>query len=260
MIRLAKFAAAAALLGLAATQANAETIRFAVTSEPYPPFTSKNPDGKWVGFEIDFIDALCAHIQGAKCELKETAWDGLIPALQAKKFDAIVASMTITDERKKVIAFSIPYYMTPAALIGPKDQKFSTDPASLKGKTIGVQTATIHANYAQNKLKEADVKLYATQDEADSDLAAGRIDAVIADAAVLDDFLKTDAAKNLERKGVFPKGDPIWGEGAGVGMRKSDTKLIKQVNDAIRAIYKDGTFEKMEKKYFTYDIGTPPKN
>jgi polar amino acid transport system substrate-binding protein len=261
MLRLAKCAAAVMLFGLAATQANAETIRFSVTSEPYAPFTYKNPAGKWVGFEIDFINALVAHIPGAKLDLKETAWDGLIPALQAKKFDAIVASMSITDEREKVIAFSLPYYQTPAALIGPKDQKFSTDTASLKGKTVGVQTATIHANYAEKALKDVvTLKLYNTQDEANADLAAGRLDAVIADAPVLDEFLKGDSAKSLELKGTFPLGDPIWGNGAGVGMRKGDTKLIKQINDGIRALYKDGTFAKMEKKYFTYEIGTPPKD
>jgi polar amino acid transport system substrate-binding protein len=261
MKKLLMLAAATVLATAAAVQASAETIRFAITSEPYAPFTYKNAAGKWQGFEIDFINALCAHIKGAKCSLVEQAWDGLIPALQARKFDAIVASMTITPEREKVIAFSLPYYLTPAAIIGPKDQKFSADPATLKGKTIGVQTGTTHADYAEKVLGNSiTLKRYGTIDEADSDLAAGRLDAVIADGPILDEFLKTDAAKNVELKGVFPKDDPIWGPGMGVGMRKGDTKLRTEINDAIRAIYKDGTFAKLEKPYFTYDIGTPPKD
>jgi polar amino acid transport system substrate-binding protein len=166
--------------------------------------------------------------------------------------------MSITAEREKTIAFSIPYYNTPAAIAARKDSSIGITAASIKGKTIGVQTATIHQNFATKYFSDiATIKIYNTQDEANSDLAAGRIDATIADSAALEPFIKEN--KDLEIKGFYPKNDPIWGNGVGAGMRKGDTKLKARIDDAIRAIYKDGTYATLEKKYFTYDIGTPPK-
>jgi polar amino acid transport system substrate-binding protein len=253
--------AAFALLGLAAVPASAETVKFSVSAEPYPPFASKGPSGKWEGFEVDLIHEICKRIAPVKCELKETAWDGIIPALLAKKIDVIFASMSITDERKKTIDFSIPYYNTPAAIMARKDSKIDNTADSVKGKTIGVQTATIHQNYADKYFsKIATIKIYNTQDEANADLAAGRIDATIADSAALEPFIKSDAGKDLELKGFYPKNDPIFGDGVGAGIRKGDTKLKDEIDNAIRAIYKDGTYAKLEKKYFTYDVGTPPKS
>lgn len=252
-------AAAGFALALTAGVAQAETIKFSVSAEPYPPFAEKNKAGKWEGFEVDLINAICTQIK-AKCEIKETAWDGIIPALTAKKIDVIFASMSITDERQKTIDFSIPYYNTPGAILAPKSSTITTDPQTAKGKTIGVQTATIHQNFADKYYKDiATVKIYNTQDEANSDLAAGRIDATIADSAALEPMLKTDAGKDLAIKGTFDKKDPIWGVGVGAGIRKGDP-LKKKIDDAIRAIYKNGTYEKIEKKYFSYDVGTPPKD
>ncbi|MQT11471.1 transporter substrate-binding domain-containing protein [Segnochrobactrum spirostomi] len=254
------FVGAVALVGVGAA-AQAETIRFSVAAEPYPPFASKNAAGQWEGFEVDLIKALCDKLKPDTCELKETAWDGIIPALTSKKIDVIFASMSITDERKKTIDFSIPYYNTPAAVVAEKDSTITTDPKSFEGKTVGVQTATIHANFADQKLKGiAEIKIYNTQDEANSDLAAGRIDATIADSAALEPFLATEAGKGYAFKGFFDKADPIWGAGVGAGIRKGDTELLNKINKAIREIYADGTYEKIEKKYFTYDVATPPKS
>lgn len=253
------FAAAALFGGLLTAQASAETIKFSVSAEPYPPFASKTASGKWEGFEVDLIHAICDHLKPSKCELKETAWDGIIPALTSKKIDVIFASMSITEERSKTIAFSIPYYNTPAAIAARKDAKIDTSADSVKGKTIGVQTATIHENYAKKYFGSvANIKVYGTQDEANADLAAGRIDATIADSAALDPFIQDN--KNLELKGFYPKSDPIFGNGVGAGIRKEDTKLKARIDDAIRAIYKDGTYSKLEKKYFKYEIGTPPNS
>jgi polar amino acid transport system substrate-binding protein len=264
MKRLIQCFTAAALLTLAAaTGAEARTVKFSVSAEPYPPFASKTPSGKWEGFEVDLIWAICKHLpKSDRCKLTATAWDGIIPALTAKKIDVIFASMSITDERKKTIDFTIPYYNTPAAIMARKDSSIAIDPASAKGKTIGVQTATIHENYADKYFKPAgaNIKVYNTQDEANSDLAAGRIDATIADSAALDPFLKTDQGKDLAIKGFFPKDDPIWGAGVGAGVRKDDAKLLADLNDAIRAIYRDGTYDKLMKKYFTFDISTPPSS
>lgn len=260
MKRLSKLFLAACMLAglLAAQQARADTIKFSVSAEPYPPFASKNAAGKWEGFEVDLINEICKRLKPSTCQIKETAWDGIIPALTSKKIDVIFASMSITDERKKTIDFSIPYYNTPAAIAARKDSKIDNTAESIKGKTIGVQTATIHQNYANKYFAAlATIKIYNTQDEANADLAAGRIDATIADSAALEPFIAEN--KDLELKGFYPKDDPIFGNGVGAGLRKSDTKLKARIDDAIRAIYKDGTYATLEKKYFKYDVGTPPK-
>jgi polar amino acid transport system substrate-binding protein len=248
-------AAAALAFGVTAAAAQAQTVRFSVSAEPYPPFASKNAAGKWEGFEVDLINAICEEMK-AKCEVKETAWDGIIPALTSKKIDVIFASMSITDERKKTIDFSIPYYNTPAAVLAAKSTQIGVDPASMKDKIIGVQTSTIHSAWADQNLKGvADVKVYNTQDEANSDLIAGRIDATIADSAALDPVLADAAGKDLELKGTFP-----LGTGVGAGVRKGDDKLREQVNAAIKAIYANGTFDKIAGKYFKYKVGTPPQS
>ena len=248
-------AAAALAFGVTAAAAQAQTIRFSVSAEPYPPFASKNAAGKWEGFEVDLIGAVCEEMK-AKCEVKETAWDGIIPALTSKKIDVIFASMSITDERKKTIDFSIPYYNTPAAVLAAKTTQIGADPASMKGKTIGVQTSTIHSAWADQNLKGiADVKVYNTQDEANSDLIAGRIDATIADIRPRSiPCSPTPRGKDLEMKGTFP-----LGTGVGAGIRKGDDKLKEQINAAIKAIYANGTFDKIAGKYFKYKVGVPPQ-
>ena len=163
--------------------------------EPYPPFASADASGNWVGWEVELIDAVCTEAK-LDCAITPTAWDGIIPALTTKKIDVIWNSMSITDERKKTIDFSDKYYNTPTAIIGAKDQKFGATPEDLKGKVIGVQVSTVHSAYAKKHFTEAaEIKEYQTQDEANQDLAAGRIDATQADAIALDAFLKTDQGK-----------------------------------------------------------------
>ncbi|MDQ0469009.1 transporter substrate-binding domain-containing protein [Labrys wisconsinensis] len=253
-------AAAAILIGAAFGPATAASLKFSVAAEPYPPFASKNAAGVWEGFEVDLAKAIC-KAGSMDCEIVETAWDGIIPALLAKKIDVIFASMSITDERSKTIAFSIPYYNTPPAWIADKSTQLTLTPEGLKGKTIGVQIGTIHLDYA-NKYYGAGstVKTYQTQDEANSDLAAGRIDVALADSAALDAFLDSDAGKCCETKGYADKNDPIFGTGVGAGLRKEDTELKAKIDAAIAAVYKSGEYETIEKKYFKYDIGTPPKS
>ncbi|MGE0238246.1 MAG: transporter substrate-binding domain-containing protein, partial [Parvibaculaceae bacterium] len=183
--RLMMAVAAVAFVGFAA-EAKAD-LRFGVAAEPYAPFTSKDASGKWIGWEIDLMDAVCAQMK-EKCELVEVAWDGIIPALTAKQIDVIWSSMSITAERKKTIDFTTFYYNTPSALIGAKDGDINIAPDHLKGKTIGVQVATIHQRYAQKYFAAAgaEVKNYQTQDEANNDLAAGRSDYIQADMSALE--------------------------------------------------------------------------
>ena len=250
--------AAAALVGLAGGARADGPIKFGVAAEPYPPFSSPDSTGKWTGFEIELMDAVCAEMK-AKCTLVPTAWDGIIPALTSKKIDVIWSSMSITPERKKVIDFTDKYYSTPAWIIGPKSEKMAVDakkPDSVKGKTIGVQTSTIHANFIEKYFgKTATIKTYDTQDNANADLAAGRVDLVMADSTALADFLKSDAGKDFEVKEEIPsKFDPLLGDGVGGGIRKGDTALKDKIDKAIKAVRASGEYDKIAKKYFDFNI------
>ena len=248
--------AAALLLGVAAMGvAKADPVKIGVAAEPYPPFTSPDASGKWVGWEIDFIDAVCAE-EKLDCVITPVAWDGIIPALTTKKIDVIASSMSITNERKKTIDFSDKYYNTPTAIIGPKDQKFGAEPADLKGKIIGVQVSTIHAVYAKKHFTEAaEIKEYQTQDEADQDLAAGRLDAVQADSIALDAFLKSDQGKACcDLKGMVAPDLEVLGPGVGAGVRKEDTELRDKINAGIKAIRANGKYAEITKKYFDFDV------
>jgi polar amino acid transport system substrate-binding protein len=249
--------AAALLLGVAAMGvAKADPVKIGVAAEPYPPFTSPDASGKWVGWEIDFIDAVCAE-EKLDCVITPVAWDGIIPALTSKKIDVIASSMSITDERKKTIDFSDKYYNTPTAIIGPKDQKFGATPEDLKGKVLGVQVSTTHAAYAKKHFgpTAAEVKEYQTQDEANQDLAAGRLDAVQADSIALDAFLKSDQGKACcDLKGMVAPDVEVLGPGVGAGLRKEDTALKEKINAGIKAIRANGKYAEITKKYFDFDI------
>ena len=165
--------------------------------------------------------------------------------------------MSITNERKKVIDFSDKYYNTPTAIIGPKDEKFGAAPDDLKGKTIGTQVPTVHQNYVEKYYVPAGAKLktYQTQDEANQDLAAGRIDATQADAIALDAFLATDQGKACcDKKGNVKEDPEVLGPGVGGGMRKEDTALRDKLNAAIKKVRESGEYDKITKKYFDFDI------
>jgi polar amino acid transport system substrate-binding protein len=243
------FAAAAAGLLAAGGPAMAD-IKFGVAAEPYAPFTSKDASGTWVGWEIDVMNALCAQMN-EKCELVEVAWAGIIPALTSKQIDVIFSSMSITAERKQTIDFSSMYYNTPTVIVGAKTGDMDISPEHLAGKVIGVQVATVHANYVNKYFGAAStVKSYATQDEANQDLAAGRLDYTQADGSALDAFLATDAGKACcELKGLVPDDPEILGEGVGAGIRKEDTALKDKLNAAIVELAKAGKFEEITAKY-----------
>lgn len=257
MKKALSIAAAALALGIAAMAptAHAEQVKVGFAAEPYPPFTSPDASGNWVGWEVDFQKAICAEAK-LDCVITPVAWDGIIPALTSKKIDMIVGSMSITEERLKTIDFSDKYYNTPTVVIGPKDQKFDVTPEGLAGKVIGVQVSTIHQAYATKYFgpTAAEIKEYQTQDEADQDLAAGRLDAVQADSIALDAFLKSEQGACCEVKGVVKDDPAILGLGVGVGLRKGETELKDKINAAIKAIRANGTYDAFSKKYFDFDI------
>jgi polar amino acid transport system substrate-binding protein len=256
MQKIVKLAAAALVLALSgAGIASAQQVKVGLAPEPYPPFEWPDASGKWVGWEIEFIDALCAEAK-LECTLTFTAWDGIIPALTTKKIDVIINSMTITDERKKTIDFSDKYYAATPGIIGPKDQKFGVTPADMKGKIIGVQVSTTHSTYAKKHFTEAaEIKEYQTQDEANQDLAAGRLDAVQADSIALDGYLQSEQGKACcDMKGIVAPDPEVLGPGVGVGLRKEDTELKDKINVAIKALRANGKYQEITKKYFDYDI------
>ncbi|MDF2996903.1 MAG: extracellular solute-binding protein family 3 [Xanthobacteraceae bacterium] len=253
-MKTASIFVAAAMLALGAGAALAEMKKVRMGTEgAYPPFNSVNPGGELVGFDIDIGKALCAKMK-VECTFVAQDWDGIIPALLAKKFDAIIASMSITEERKQKVAFTVPYYSTPGNFIAPKDTKITDiSPAALKGKTIGTQSSTTAAVYLEEKYKDSEIKLYPTQDEANADLANGRLDTILADKFVLYEWLeKTDAGKCCKFVGADLK--DVNPEGTGIAVRKEDNELREALNKAIKEIVADGTYKKINEKYFPFDI------
>ncbi|MDX1710268.1 MAG: ABC transporter substrate-binding protein [Rhodovibrionaceae bacterium] len=232
-----------------------EKVRIGVEGA-YPPFSEMSPSGELKGFDIDIAWALCEEM-GVECELVPQDWDGIIPALLAKKYDAIIASMSITEERKKKVDFTNKYYQTPAKFAKPKDADIDvTSKEDMKGKVVGVQRATIHDDYlTDNYDGTVTIKRYATQDEAYLDAAAGRVDLLLADSIALNDgFLQEPAGAQWEFTGPDLT-DPEWfGHGAGIAVRKEDDDLKEMFNKAINAIREDGTYEKINDKYFDFDI------
>jgi len=172
--------------------------------------------------------------------------------LQEKKIDVIWSSMTITDKRKEVIDFTDFYYDGPSIMIGPKSHNTTVDymnPDSLKGKVIGVQTATIHADFIQKYFgSAADIKLYDTLDNGLADLAAGRLDYISESLNSLSPFLNSDQGKDFKVVVTWPQ-DPIFGYGVGGGVRKQDTALKEQLNAGIKAVITSGKWDEITNKY-----------
>jgi len=252
-----KTIALAAAIGLAAVSgAAAQQVRVGFAAEPYPPFTSPDASGNWQGWEVDFMKAICAEAK-LDCVITPVAWDGIIPALTTNKIDMIIGSMSVTAERQQTIDFSDKYYNSLPGVIGPKDVKFEPTPEGLNGKTLGVQVATIHQVYANKYFAPAGVtvKEYQTQDEANNDLAAGRIDAVQADSVAMLEFLKSEqGGACCDMKGMVKDDPEVLGLGVGVGLRKGETELKDKINAAIKAIRANGTYDTFSKKYFDFDI------
>ena len=186
-------------LGVGAASAKEWTKVRIATEGAYAPFNFVTPDGELAGFDVDIAKALCAEMK-AECTIVKQDWDGMIPALLARKYDAIVASMSITEERKQQVDFTDKYYQTPARLVAKVGAGIQATPEGLKGKKIGVQRETIHDKFATDNWGEiAEIVRYGTQDEANLDVVAGRVDMLLADSVTLDEgFLKTDSGKGFE--------------------------------------------------------------
>ncbi|CAG9227840.1 lysine/arginine/ornithine ABC transporter periplasmic binding protein [Paraburkholderia tropica] len=242
-----------ALLAVSANVAQAKdwtTVRFGVDAS-YAPFESKAPDGKLVGFDIDLGNEICKRMN-AKCVWVEQDFDGMIPGLKAKKFDGVLSSMTITPQRQEQIAFSAKLFNTPTRLVAKKGTSFQPTADSLKGKSVGVEQGTIQETYAKENWapKGVNVVPYQNQDQVYADLISGRLDAALQDEVQADiGFLKTPRGAGFQFAGKeIPTG------AAAIGLRKEDTDLKAKIDKAIADMIKDGTYKKIEAKYFDFDV------
>ncbi len=218
----------------------------------YPPFSMIAPDGKLAGFDIDIANAVCAEMK-AECTFVQQEFDGIIPALNAKKFDLIVASMTITEARRKAVDFSDPYYDVPSRFVAKQGAFADHSPATLKGKKIVVLRNSPRAAYLQENYKESEIVLAGKETEVYMELAVGRADVAFGSSVVSGEaFLKRPEGKSYAQLG--PAIRIGAGSGVGIAVRKDDTALVGRINDALKAIKANGTYKKLADKYFDFDI------
>ena len=253
------------------------------TEGAYPPWNSKDASGALIGFEVELAYSLCGYI-GRQCEVVEQDWDGMILALQMRKFDAIMAGMSITDERKKVITFSQGYADEVAALavmkgsslegmstpVGISLSKPNSDAKkalktitkALAGKTVCTQTGTIHQNFLESgDVGKVNVRTYKTQDEVNLDLTSGRCDVALAAAVAFTDYAEKSGKPVVLVGPTFSGG--AFGNGVGVGLRQAsqlggtlgvrDAELLNAFNKAIDQARKDGVISRLAIKHFGFD-------
>ena len=221
----------------------------------YEPFTFKTADGKLTGFDVDVANALCEEIK-RKCVFVEQGWDSMIPGLMAKKYDAIISSMSITEERLKQVDFSDKYYNTPSRVLLKKEVNF-TGPNSIKGKKIGVLKASTQEKYAMGEFKPAGVEVisYEAQDQVYLDIKAGRLDGTVADILeVQGGFLSKPGAEAYHLVGPALFTPKYFGTGVGVALRKGQGPLKEQINAAIQTLRTNGKYKSINEKYFKFDV------
>ena len=251
---------------------NADKIKIG-TEGAYPPWNSKDASGKLIGFEVELAYTLCRYI-GQQCEIVEQDWDGMIPALIMRKFDAIMAGMSITAERQKAISFSQGYADEVASLAVMKGsdlegmdtpeginltlggsgvkKTLKTLTGALAGKTVCTQTATIHQNFLESgDVGKINLRTYKTQDEVNLDLASGRCDVALAAAVAFTDYAEKSGKPVVLVGPTFSGG--AFGNGVGVGIRKDDTELLKAFNKAIEKARKNGDISRIANKWFGFD-------
>ena len=243
--------AASCMLALAVGSAQARDwseIRIAF-DVPYEPFEYLTPEGELTGFEVELAEAMCKELE-AKCHFVIQAWDGMIPGLLARRFDAIMSSMSITPERAQRVLFSEPYYNTPAAWFAKTSVDVDvTSREAMQGKRVGVQRGTTMDTYVtENFTGVTTIRRYTTAEDMVLDLEGQRLDLVFVDYPVGDQAL-------LSREGYHVVGEPVQlGEGVGVAMRPRDRDLAEKINAALDKLKNDGTYDAIMKKYFSYDI------
>jgi arginine/ornithine transport system substrate-binding protein len=236
-----------------AAQPAAPPLRIGVEAS-YPPFSSLGPDGQLRGFDIDIANALCERLQ-RRCVFSITEFDALIPSLRARKIDAVVASMSVTPQRQKVVDFTRPYYQSAARLVARTDAPFDGTAGSLGGRRVGVQRNTIHDRWASERFPGATVVRYAKMDEVYLDLAAGRVDAVLDDAISIElGFLRTPPGRGFAARGPAYDDPATFGLGAGIAVRKGDAALLAALDQGLLDLRADGSYRRINDRYFGFDI------
>lgn len=259
-------------------QAAGTALRVA-TESAYPPFVSVDPTGTLVGFDMDVVQEMCKRLE-RRCDVIPQSWDGIIPGLLANRYDAITGGMTITAERRRVVAFTRPYVSTPLRFFAPRDRVpagLAGEPAlvtldtldageqaaleriskALAGRSVGVQSGTTAAEFADAQLAAgATVRRYDTHENLVLDLAAGRIDAGLADSVVVEPYLASEAGKGVTVVGPAIEGGPV-GEGIGIAVRQGDTDLQAKMDGALAAMQADGTLRTLATKWFGADVSAP---
>lgn len=225
-------------------------IKFA-TEASYPPFESKLPDGKIDGFDVAIMNALCAQMKKT-CTITNQPWDSLIPSLQLGKFDALIAAMAITDERKKQVDFTNSYYDAFVSFIAAKSANLDTSSAGMKGKTVGIQGGTTFGNYLKAMYgSDVTVNTYSSEEDALLDLSSGRVDAVLADTALAAQWVKQHGHGDYVLVGK-PINDPkYFGIGNGIAVKKGNTDLVNALNKALAEIKANGTYQKIAQQYLS---------
>lgn len=225
----------------------------------YPPFSQVTPDGEIVGFDIDIAEALCGEI-GETCELVQVSWQRMIPSLNDGTCDAIIASMSDTPARRQLIDFTVRYYRAPVRFVGPQDAGLDDDPAALTDKVVGVQRGTINQSFMQVHYPATSLRIYGNQEHVLMDLSLGRLDAVLGEAPQLDaGFLNTPAGTGFAFFGSDHYDPALQGDGAAIGVRKSDPELRDRLSAAITALRESGVYDEIAGRYFDIDIYGPPE-
>lgn len=248
----------ACLMGLASVQgmAQAETLKIGVEAM-FPPFESKDATGKLVGFDIELGDAVCAKMN-VTCEWVETSFDGLIPALNARKFDFINSAMNITEPRLKVIDFTVPIYNVPSQLVVKKGETLDVTAETLKAKgvTVGVLQGSAQESFARKHWQPKGVKVtsYANQEQIYADLSSGRIQTALQKTpSAIDGFLTKPEGKDFELVPGFTEDEAVLGVGTGFGIRKGNDELKARLDKAIEELKKEGFISELSKRYFNAD-------
>lgn len=226
----------------------------------YAPFSEVGSDGELQGFEIDLAKALCERLH-ARCLPVILDFDGLIPALLSRKIDAIMASMAVTAAREQVIAFSAPYYYSPARLVAAHDSRLNVSPSGLRGKRIGVERGTVHERFLAEVFKDSQIVRYGTQDQVFLDLKSGRLDAALADAVIANfGFLNKPEGRGFGFVGPDFREPQYFGKGIGIGLRKVDAHgLGRQFDQALAALRGSGALKALNDRYFSLDLVSPPR-
>lgn len=245
----------------AAGQAGQEVVRIGTLSD-YAPFEYKDASGQLKGMEIELAHAMCKHMQ-ARCEFVTMDFDALIPALRAKKIDAVLAQMSITEERKKAVDFTDLFTLAPVQWVAKTGSGITDNPETLRGKTVGIYSGSNHETYLKKRLPTAKsgirVKTYPSQDPIWLDMEAGRVQATLTDTTVAHDWLaKTGKAKGFELVGKPIDDVAMFGEGTGIAVRKGDP-LRTRFNAAIKQVLTDGMFAAENKKVFPFSIAPAVK-